>query len=77
MDAATIKGVIDRLIKRGIASTRADPTNKRRLLVELTEDGRLLADDMVDKAKAITEATLSPLSADEREVFLSLLQRLR
>jgi MarR family transcriptional regulator, lower aerobic nicotinate degradation pathway regulator len=39
MDAATIKGVIDRLTKRGITTTASDPADGRRLLVALTPEG--------------------------------------
>ncbi len=39
MDAATIKGVIERLTARGFTQTHADPEDARRLLVELSEDG--------------------------------------
>src|SRR5580700_3264654 len=39
MDAATIKGVIDRLGKRGFTATTADPADGRRLLVALTSEG--------------------------------------
>ena len=39
MDAATIKGVIDRLTARGFTATRPDPRDGRRLLVALTPAG--------------------------------------
>src|SRR5271169_2012640 len=39
MDGATIKGVIDRLTRRGFTSTRPDPVDGRRLLVALTGRG--------------------------------------
>src|SRR6202161_4817385 len=42
MDAATIKGVIDRLTKRGITVTTADPADGRRLLVSLTAEGEAI-----------------------------------
>ena len=40
MDAATIKGVVGRLVKRGFVETRKDPDDVRRLLVELTTEGQ-------------------------------------
>ncbi len=36
MDAATIKGVVDRLAKLGLVATTADPADRRRLTVSLT-----------------------------------------
>jgi DNA-binding MarR family transcriptional regulator len=39
MDAATIKGVVDRLAKLGLVTTTADPADRRRLTVSLTAAG--------------------------------------
>jgi len=40
LDAATIKGVVDRLGVRGFVTALADPTDRRRRAVALTERGR-------------------------------------
>ena len=77
MDAATIKGVIDRLSQRGLTETRPDPEDGRRVLVALTPDGRALVERLIPKALAITENTLAPLDPDERTALASLLSRLR
>jgi MarR family transcriptional regulator, lower aerobic nicotinate degradation pathway regulator len=76
MDAATIKGVIDRLTKRGVTATTADPADGRRLLVALTPEGQAVYDRGQPMAERITAATLEPLSEAEREVFVALLRRL-
>ncbi len=60
MDAATIKGVIDRLTRRGFTTTTPDPADGRRLLVALTEDGASLYDKAKPLAERITEETLEP-----------------
>ena len=49
MDGATIKGVIDRLTRRGFTSTKPDPADGRRLLVALTGRG----DAVYERAKSI------------------------
>jgi DNA-binding MarR family transcriptional regulator len=77
MDAATIKGVVDRLSRRGLAGTCPDPANRRRLLVDLTPAGRELVRELIPSAHQITEETLAPLSAAERETFLALLDKMR
>jgi DNA-binding MarR family transcriptional regulator len=77
MDAATIKGVIDRLCKRGLTETNPDPEDGRRLVVELTAAGQALVDQASASALAVTEDSLAPLSAGEREIFLELLKKLR
>ena len=76
MDAATIKGVIDRLTKRGLTATRLDPADGRRLLVALTEAGVRLYERATSIAELITEETLQPLNEKEQAIFIALLGRL-
>ena len=76
MDAATIKGVIDRLTKRGLTATTADPSDGRRLLVALTADGAALVERGRGAAEEITAATLKPLAPAEQETLLRLLRKL-
>lgn len=76
MDAATIKGVVDRLGKRGLIETRPDPEDGRRLEVALTPAGQVLAERMVPNALRITEETLAPLDEAERATLIALLRRL-
>ncbi|WP_417520190.1 MarR family winged helix-turn-helix transcriptional regulator [Minwuia sp.] len=76
MDAATIKGVIDRLRERGFAATRRDPSDGRRLLVDLTIAGRSAAEAAMEAGTGITEATLAPLTSAERKRFLELLEKI-
>lgn len=77
MDAATIKGVVDRLVKRALVETRPDPEDGRRLVVVLTADGTALVERAIPVAHAITDETLGPLDAEERATFLALLDRLK
>jgi DNA-binding MarR family transcriptional regulator len=77
MDAATIKGVVDRLVRRKLAATCTDPANRRRRLVNLTAAGHELVRDLTPAAHQITEETLAPLTAGEQEIFLVLLKKLR
>ncbi|GAB5469172.1 MAG: MarR family transcriptional regulator [Rhodospirillales bacterium] len=76
MDAATIKGVIDRLQSRDLVTATPDPQDRRRLTVALTAAGQALFQDRVEEARSVTRRTLTPLSADEQEQFLALLKRL-
>jgi DNA-binding MarR family transcriptional regulator len=77
MDVATIKGVIDRLTARGLTETSADPEDGRRLRVSLTRVGQQLAEKVAANALAISKETLAPLDARERELFVTLLEKLR
>lgn len=76
LDAATIKGVVDRLRTRGFVQTCADAGDRRRRAVTLTERGRAVADKAVLVAAEITEATLAPLTPDEQQAIVRLLRKL-
>jgi MarR family transcriptional regulator, lower aerobic nicotinate degradation pathway regulator len=76
MDAATVKGVIDRLKARGLVALSKHDGDKRRLLVSLTAEGREAVENLIPKAKTITQETLAPLSAKEISAFLKLLAKL-
>jgi DNA-binding MarR family transcriptional regulator len=76
MDAATIKGVIDRLARRGLTETRPDPEDARRVMVALTPAGRRTAQDLFAAAHRVTEETLAQLSDEERHSLAALLRRM-
>jgi DNA-binding MarR family transcriptional regulator len=77
MDASTIRGVVNRLIKRGLVDTRPDKEDARLLLVGLTREGTQLYRSLAPLALEITEETLSPLSKEERETLMRLLDKIR
>ncbi len=76
MDAATIKGVVDRLKLRELISSEPLSSDLRRLILKPTAAGRQLYDEVVSSAHAVTTETLEPLSHKEKEVFLGLLKKL-
>ena len=76
MDAATIKGVVDRLARQGLVATTPDPDDRRRLTVTLTEAGAAIFARLADPAIEVSRRTLSPLSPDEARALLALLARL-
>ena len=77
MDGATIKGVIDRLVLRGLVEARAHPEDGRRRLINLTEAGREFVGRLVPFALQISAETLAPLDPAERETLMRLLLKLR
>ena len=76
MDAATIKGVVDRLLKRGFVATAADPEDARRMRVSITRTGLAAVAHGVAPATAITGETLKPLQPSERRQLVALLRRI-
>ncbi|MCV3767712.1 MarR family winged helix-turn-helix transcriptional regulator [Rhizobium sp. TRM95796] len=76
MDAATTKGVIDRLVARGYVSTSPDPEDGRRVILSLTDAGDEAVTRNLASARTVTEETLAPLTADERSILLDLIRKL-
>lgn len=76
MDAATIKGVIDRLKARGLVVLSEHKEDRRRLVVSLSGEGRRLIEKLLPLAERITAETLAPLNARETATFLKLLAKL-
>jgi MarR family transcriptional regulator, lower aerobic nicotinate degradation pathway regulator len=76
MDVATIKGVVDRLIRREFVTTRADPDDNRKNLIEIAKAGEAFIKMNRPKATIITEETLKKLTAGERQVLVELLRKL-
>lgn len=76
LDAATIKGVVDRLHLRGFLTALNDPKDRRRRAVTLTDHGRQVTEAAMLVAAEITAATLVPLTLDEQEKMAKLLRKL-
>ena len=76
LDAATIKGVVDRLGLRDLTTTCADPDDRRRRAVSLTDKGVRVMKSAISVASEITAKTLEPLTAEERRVLSRLLKKM-
>jgi DNA-binding MarR family transcriptional regulator len=76
LDAATIKGVVDRLGARHFVTALNDPNDRRRRAVALTVSGRQVTEAAMRVAAEITAATLAPLTAEEQRLVTRLLKKL-
>jgi MarR family transcriptional regulator, lower aerobic nicotinate degradation pathway regulator len=76
LDAATTKGVVDRLEARGFVTARPDTRDRRRRAIALTDKGRAAADGAVKVARQITRQTLVPLTSAEQRAVIRLLRKL-
>ncbi|MEM6490069.1 MAG: MarR family transcriptional regulator [Pseudomonadota bacterium] len=76
MDIATIKGVVDRLRRKGLVAVAPSDEDRRRSMIALTDAGQALVDGLAAEGRAITRETLAPLSAAEQRTFLALLRKL-
>ena len=77
MDVATIKGVVERLMRRGLIETKSDAADRRRLVVSLTANGRAAFERWSGPAAHVSDETLAPLPPEDQQTLLRLLTRLR
>ena len=76
MDAATIKGVVDRLRDRGLVSAEPLARDRRRLILRPTRAGHALFASLISRALEASAATLSPLDDAEKKELLRLLKKM-
>lgn len=76
VDQATIRGVVERLKARDLVSLGPDPTDKRKVIVMLTEAGQSLINSTTDNAMHITEMTYGQLNPAERVALIYLLKKM-
>jgi len=76
VDAATVKGVVDRLYARGLVMTSSDSLDRRRRAVVLTDAGRKLTEAALQVSVEIGAVTLAPLSPDEQRKLAGLLRKI-
>ncbi len=73
LDAATITGVLDRLVHGGLLERRPHPTDRRIHCVFLTEAGRALQEPLDSEADLVNIESLGRFSADEARRLCDML----
>ena len=76
LDRATIKGVVNRLRKRGFVRVRPDVDDRRQHVLGLTESGQKIVRRAIVVAPKITEQMLEHLNPAERKQIVALLRKL-
>lgn len=75
-DPGGVSRSVSRLEARGLISRHHDASDRRRSLVDLTEDGKLVSREIVGNALAIEERLLRRLAPTERSELRRLLNTL-
>jgi DNA-binding MarR family transcriptional regulator len=76
MDRATVSGVVARLKRRGLVLYKPDPLDKRSRIIALTPAGEALLVEAMQRIGRVTDQTLEPIDAAERESLRAILERL-
>jgi len=76
LDKATLSGVVDRMLRRGLLSPGADPGDKRVRLLRLTERGQELERSARPRVRRVQSQTAEPVAACDRAWLHDALVRL-
>lgn len=74
VNAATMSGLVDRLVRRGFLERQRSESDRRVVLLRLTETGRSALERTPSPLQAQVLASLSALPDEERTAILSSLQ---
>lgn len=74
---ATMTSVLDTLERRGLIVRLADPTDRRRVLIDITDEAKAMVDAQLPKVAAVQTALAEPLSERDRETVIKALHVLR
>jgi DNA-binding MarR family transcriptional regulator len=72
--SATMTGIVDRLVRMGLAERQRDPSDRRLVIVVLTETGDRLLDQAYALQRRRTMDALATFSERDRRRLLDLLQ---
>ncbi len=75
-DSATITGVINRLKTRGLVESIVDPLDRRRVTIDLTEEGSEIADQAIATVREVSKETFAPLTSAEYATLSALLKKI-
>jgi DNA-binding MarR family transcriptional regulator len=75
-DKTRIIGTLDELQQSGYIERRPDPDDRRVRLLEITPAGRAIKNAVQSDIQRAEERWLAELTAEERRVFLRVLERL-
>jgi DNA-binding MarR family transcriptional regulator len=76
MDKVAVSRAVARLLERGLLHRETHDDDRRRSVLELSEAGRAVYDEVAPQALAYERDLLAPLDSNERRVLSELLDRL-
>jgi DNA-binding MarR family transcriptional regulator len=74
-DRATITGVIDRLVKKGLLTRNISEADRRSRMLRITQEGAYLLAKVQPAVDRAQQQMVSKLSDDEQEQFITLLRK--
>jgi DNA-binding MarR family transcriptional regulator len=76
MGFSSVTGMVDRLVKQGLANRRRTEKDRRLVYVDLTAKGRKIVKEILGERRETTLSLFESLSAEERLTYLCILEKL-
>lgn len=76
MDGATLTGILDRMEKRGFIQRKADPDDRRSVLICLTDKSKELRPQMIEITQNLDKEFRDKVSEEEFNQLLKILDQL-
>lgn len=74
---ASVTSLLDTLERRGLVERRADPADRRRLLVTITPPAQDLVRQYVPEVVALQAAVMTGIGEEDRQQLIAILTRIR
>jgi DNA-binding MarR family transcriptional regulator len=73
---ASITSLLDTLERRGLVERQPDPTDRRKLLIVITQDGKAIVDQFLPEVVALQTAAMATLTEAQRQQLVGTLATL-
>jgi DNA-binding MarR family transcriptional regulator len=77
VSSASMTSLVDTLERRGLVERRPHPTDRRKVLIQLTADGQRIVDQQLPMIHAVINRAISTLSESDRAHLLRSLTTIR
>jgi DNA-binding MarR family transcriptional regulator len=71
---STFSRTIDRMVDGGWVARKESPQSRREILVDLTENGRRLVDEVTERRRRQVASVLTSLTTDEQQQIIAALE---
>ena len=76
MGLSSVTGMVDRLVKQGLANRRRTEKDRRVVFVDITPKGRKILKEILEQRRATTLSLFETMTAEERLTYLCILEKL-
>jgi len=77
LESPSVTTMIDRLSEHGLVERTGDPKDRRRTLVQLTEEGKRLKNSIREPGQQLYDEIFDVLTDEERQILRAILRKFR